>query len=112
MLGQLRELHSFDNIFTSEGLETYKTGSEGKFFSAVIEHYDIEPGRIIHIGDSLSDVLGANEAGIVTCWLNRNGIKWRHDVKPDYEVTSLSEVALILGTKISPYSGKIEKQGC
>ncbi|MBI2851312.1 MAG: HAD family hydrolase [Chloroflexi bacterium] len=97
MLGQLRRLHPFDNVFTSESLGTYKAGVGGEFFAAVIAYYHEEPGRIIHIGDSVYDVTGANEAGIVTCWLNRNSKTWSHDTKPDYEVKSLAEAAAILG---------------
>ena len=100
MLGQLRQLYPFDNVFTSEALGTYKTGSDGKFFSAVIEYYNEDPGRIIHIGDSLSDIIGASEAGIVTCWLNRKGREWGHDIRPDYEVTSLIGAAAVLGLEI------------
>ncbi|MFC1991238.1 HAD family hydrolase [Chloroflexota bacterium] len=100
MLGQLRQLYPFDSVFTSEKLGVYKTGSEGKFFLAVIDYYGVEPGRIIHIGDSLSDIIGASEAGIITCWLNRGGLEWAHDVKPDYEVSSLIETASILGIEI------------
>ena len=87
-------------FFTTEALGTYKTGSDGKFFSAVIEYYNEDPGRIIHIGDSLSDIIGASEAGIVTCWLNRKGREWGHDIRPDYEVTSLIGAAAVLGLEI------------
>jgi 2-haloalkanoic acid dehalogenase type II len=100
MLGQLKHLYPFDTVFTSESLETYKTGANGRFFSAVIDYYDKEPERIIHIGDSLSDIIGAKEAGIVTCWLNRKNKTWSHDIKPDYEVKSLFKAASILGINI------------
>jgi len=102
MLGPLRQLYQFDNIVTSEQLESYKTGADRRFFSAVIDHYGARPESIIHIGDSSSDVIGASEAGIVTCWLNRKHGIWSHDVKPDYEVKSLIEVASILGIDIAP----------
>ncbi len=96
MLGPLRQMYPFDAVFTSEALGTYKTGPEGKFFKAVIEHYKVEPGRVIHIGDSLSDIMGAHEAGIVACWLNRSGKTWSYEIKPDYEVKSLAEATALL----------------
>ncbi|MFC1920801.1 HAD family hydrolase [Chloroflexota bacterium] len=101
MLGQLRHLYPFSSVFTSEEIGSYKTSPDGKFFSTVIEHYGVEPGSIIHIGDMLSDIAGAGEAGITTCWLNRNRTKWRHDIKPDFEVNSLIEAASMLGVEIS-----------
>ena len=100
MLGPLRQLYPFDNIVTSEQLGSYKTSADKRFFSAVINHYGARPESIIHIGDSGSDVIGASEAGIVTCWLNRKHRIWSHDVEPDYEVNSLIEVASILGIDI------------
>jgi FMN phosphatase YigB (HAD superfamily) len=97
MLGDLTKLYPFDHIFTSENLQSYKSNSGGKFFSAVSAHYGISPEAIIHIGDSNSDVIGAHEAGITSCWLNRNNRKWTNPVKPDYEASSLIEAARILG---------------
>jgi FMN hydrolase / 5-amino-6-(5-phospho-D-ribitylamino)uracil phosphatase len=97
MLGDLTKLYPFDHIFTSENLLSYKSNSGGRFFSAVTSHYGISPEDIIHIGDSNSDVIGAHDAGVTSCWLNRNNRKWTNAVKPDYEAASLVEVAKIMG---------------
>ncbi len=102
MLGDLINIFPFDQIFTSERLEAYKSNSGKKFFSAVIDHYGVKPDEILHIGDSSSDVSGANQAGIVSCWLNRNGREWSHEIKPDYEIKSLIEAASVLGINIDP----------
>jgi len=100
MLPLLRTLYPFDNIFTSEQLESYKASADSSFFPAVINHYGVRPESIIHIGDSTSDIIGAGEAGIATCWLNRNRRIWSHGRAPDYEVNSLIEAALVLGVDI------------
>jgi putative hydrolase of the HAD superfamily len=100
MLGPLRQLYHFDRIFTSEQFESYKTGNDGKFFLELVKHYNVNPGSIIHIGDSSSDVIGASEAGILTCWLNREHKKRTYDIRPDYEVNSLIEAAMLLGVDI------------
>lgn len=53
-----------------------------------------------HVGDSLSsDVVGAQAAGIGAVWLNRTAAS-RHqgDQTPDLEVSSLTELALAIGT--------------
>lgn len=78
-------------LFTSEEYLSYKNDSHNRMFGEVIAHYGVEPGQIIHIGDSVSDVLGAVRAGIKACWLNRNQEVWNHEVKPDYTVENLDE---------------------
>jgi FMN hydrolase / 5-amino-6-(5-phospho-D-ribitylamino)uracil phosphatase len=55
------------------------------------------PRELLHIGDSLqSDVRGANGAGAVSVWLNRDGAPNTTGIQPDYEIRSLSEVAGLL----------------
>ena len=96
----LLNLHEFDRVFTSEQLRSYKNDPECKLFSAVVEHYGIAPEKILHIGDSSADVLGAHRVGMKTCWLNRSGNSWHHDIEPDHIVRTLLEAASILG--VSP----------
>lgn len=55
---------------------------------------------MIHIGDSSSDIIGANKFGITTCWIDRYGFDWKYGVKPDYTVNSLVEVINILGLDV------------
>jgi FMN phosphatase YigB (HAD superfamily) len=102
MLGPLREIHYFDKVFTSEELGAYKTGSEGRFFKAVVDHYGIEPESILHIGDSIADIAGASQAGVATCWLNRTSATWEYEIVPDIEVSSLFECAELLNIEINP----------
>ncbi|UCC17200.1 MAG: HAD family hydrolase, partial [Dehalococcoidales bacterium] len=102
MLGSLRALYPFDKIFTSEEIGAFKTGSEGRFFKAVVDHYGITPDSIIHVGDTIADIAGASEAGLTTCWLNRTGRTWPYVVKPDIEVSSLLEFTRILNVDVNP----------
>ena len=102
MLGPLREIYSFDKVFTSEEIGAYKTGSGGRFFKAVVDHYGIRPESVIHIGDTIADIAGASEAGITTCWLNRTKGTWQYEFKPDIEVSSLFEFAKLLNIEINP----------
>jgi len=96
MLGSLKDLYEFDNVFTSESLKSYKLDPKNRFFLYVLDYYNIEPHQIIHIGDSASDILGAHNVGINTCWLNRTGKTWSYDIKPDMEISTLSQVVSIL----------------
>lgn len=100
MLGPLIEIYAFDYIFTSERLGSYKANADGRFFSAIINHYGVRPEEVIHIGDGRLEIVGAGKAGIVTCWLNRAGIEWSYDIEPDYEVRSLIQAASILGVDV------------
>lgn len=86
----------FDKIFISENIQSYKGEPNYKIFKEVIRHYGIEPQKIIHIGDSSSDIMGANRAGIDTCWINRHNYKKRFEIKPDYKTQSLEELFPIL----------------
>ena len=86
----------FDKIFISEDIQSYKGEPNYKIFKEVINHYNIEPRKIIHIGDSSSDIIGANRAGIDTCWINRHNYRKRFHIKPNYETESLNELFPIL----------------
>jgi HAD superfamily hydrolase (TIGR01509 family) len=94
MIANINALYPFDNVFVSEQLKVYKANPS--FFTHVISHYGVRPENILHIGDAKSDVVTPKMLGMLTCWLNRNGSKWDHEIKPDFEVTSLIGVADIL----------------
>ncbi|OKP66818.1 hypothetical protein A3842_28960 [Paenibacillus sp. P3E] len=85
-------------LFTSEAYRSYKNDGLNRMFSEVIAFYGVQPGEILHIGDSPSDVLGAARAGIRTCWINRTGSAWKHEVQPDVTVGNLEELSTILET--------------
>lgn len=99
MVLPLLERFKFDKVFISEEAGSYKKDSESKIFKKVLEHYQVEPEKIIHIGDSSSDIIGANRVGIATCWINRHDYSWRYEVEPMHKVTSLLEVLPILDDK-------------
>lgn len=79
-------------VFTSEQYQSYKNDERNIMFKELLRFYGTNPKQIIHIGDSTSDIIGANREGIVTCWINRNNIVWEHEIKPDYIVKSLDEI--------------------
>ena len=47
--------------------------------------------------------------GIITYWLNRTGLEWSHDMKPDYEINSLIEAAPLLSVGNDSESLPIKK---
>ena len=64
-------------------------------FLAACERLGVEPGHVLHVGDDIEmDVVGAAQAGLRTCWLNRDGHEWPHaDVAPDLHLPSLCALA-------------------
>ena len=99
MLSGPRRLHDFQDVFTSEDLKTYKLYGDGSFFRMVADRCGLRPAEIIHRGDSPIEVVGAQKAGLATCWLNRTGRVWPHHGRSDYEVHSLDEAARVLGVE-------------
>jgi putative hydrolase of the HAD superfamily len=92
MIEPLLNKFKFDSIFISEGVGAYKNDYSSRMFSKVLEHYKVNPEKVIHIGDSSSDIIGANKVGIKSCWINRHLSEWKYGGKPDYIVHSLVEV--------------------
>jgi putative hydrolase of the HAD superfamily len=95
ILEDIRQIHEFDRVFVSEEIGAYKLNP--KFFTEVLAQYKVPPEIILHIGDSHTDVMQPKQLGIKTCWINRYNQDWRYDIKPDFEVKSLLEIAELLG---------------
>ena len=52
-----------------------------------------QPESVVHVGDSLqSDVLGANNHGMLSVWLNRNGVSNETGIVPHWEIGDLNEL--------------------
>ena len=70
---------------------------EPQIFEIALKKITIQNDEAIMIGNSLdSDIIGAQEAGIKTVWLNRNKEKNESDTKPDYEINSINQLQNIL----------------
>lgn len=85
-----------DHTFISEALGCYKMDRDNRFFKSVLDRYGIEPHKILHIGDSAADIINPKMLGMKTCWINRTGAIWRHDIRPDHVFTDLKGVLQIL----------------
>lgn len=73
-------------------------------FHAACGRFPHAPGDVLHVGDDIElDVLGAQRAGLRTCWINREGAHWPHaDMRPDLEFTTLAELADWLDAALTP----------
>ena len=55
------------------------------------------PSELMLIGDSLSaDILGANRAGVPSCWFNPSGAPLKGEARPDHIIRELKELPAIL----------------
>ena len=86
----------FDGIFISEEMGADKPSIE--YFDrcfARIKDFDREKTMIV--GDSLtSDILGGNNAGIATCWVNPQHKPRRSDIRVDHEIESITQLSALL----------------
>lgn len=82
--------------FVSEKIGSQKPQKE--FFDYCFAHIeDCDPEELLLIGDSLSaDILGANNAGIRSIWLNTKGAPNPGPACPDQEIRSLLELKTLL----------------
>lgn len=69
-------------------------------FHAACERLQLEPAQVLHVGDDIEmDVIGGAQAGLRTCWINREDRAWPHSqLRPDLQFTTLAELADWLDT--------------
>lgn len=66
-------------------------------FNRALEHAGISADYAVHVGDDpITDVRGANEAGMRTVWFNPEGAPWPSGRRPDAEIASLPELSAVL----------------
>ena len=86
----------FKNIFISEKLGANKPSPA--FFQAcfaAIPNFD--PAAALVVGDSLtSDIRGARNVGLRSCWYNPEDLPSRPDIVPDYTIHALEELPPLL----------------
>ncbi|TSB47090.1 HAD family hydrolase [Alkalicoccobacillus porphyridii] len=84
----------FDHIVISGA---YGKGKPDKgIFEHALSLMELDKDEVMMVGDNLmTDILGAERAGIASIWVNRHN-QTATDVVPTFEVESLTEVASIL----------------
>ena len=84
-----------DHVYISEEVGFVKPMPQ--FFARILEDLGVTADECLMVGDSLSsDVAGANNSDIDSCWLNRKGRVSKNGVEPTYEIHSLAELTAIL----------------
>ena len=94
--------HYFKAIFISQRVGYNKP--DKRFFDCCFaELPPFDKARTAIIGDSLtSDIRGGKNAGIPTIWYNPHNHTAEGDCRPDYEVTSLDMIPLVLEMLLTP----------
>jgi HAD superfamily (subfamily IA) hydrolase, TIGR02254 len=86
----------FDLLIISEEVGVAKP--DPRIFEHALKLADNpDPSRVLMVGDTAeSDILGGMNAGWSTCWLNAHQRPLPEGIKPDWTVSSLSELELLL----------------
>lgn len=73
-------------------------------FHRTCDRLGLTPAQVLHVGDDpLLDSLGAQRAGLRSCWINRCQSQWPAELpRPDLEFTTLSALADWLDARPAP----------
>ena len=90
----------FAEIFISQDIGVNKPDRE--FFTRCFERIPgFDPAAAMIVGDSLtSDILGGQNAGIATCWINPEHKPCTLQRQPDYQLERLDQLPTLLEGKI------------
>jgi len=86
----------FREVFVSQEIGANKPSPD--YFNRCFARIpDFDKSKAIIVGDSLtSDILGGQNAGIATCWVNPHHKERRPDIRVDYEIEALSQLESLL----------------
>ena len=86
----------FEEVFVSQEIGANKPSPE--YFERCFARIPgLDKSKTIMVGDSLtSDILGGQNAGIATCWVNPHHKEGRADIRVDYEIEALSQLEDLL----------------
>ena len=86
----------FEKVFVSQEIGHNKP-SKAYFDGCFSQIEGFDKSKAIIVGDSLSsDILGGNNAGIATCWVNPSHAPLKEGIRVDYEIEALSQLPALL----------------
>lgn len=72
-----------------------------EFYAAVVQAAGVPAGQVVYVGDSIAhDVVGAQTAGLRAVWLNRDGRPCPPGVRPDAELSTLTDLPGVLAALV------------
>lgn len=85
----------FDEIIISGSFGVGKP--DASIFEHALQNCGIKPEEALMVGDNrMTDILGANRAGIPSVWINRENEAAIEEVTPTYKITNLEQLQEIL----------------
>lgn len=95
-LDNTKTSHFFEIVVVSEQIGAAKPDRQVfEYAFALMDEFD--KTKVLMVGDTLaSDILGGNNAGIDTCWLNQSGKENDTDIKPTYEINVIEQLIEIV----------------
>jgi len=88
----------FEQVFVSQEVGFDKP-SKAYFDACFARIPGFDPRKAIMVGDSLtSDIRGGINAGLRTVWVNPDHKENHTDIRPDYEIGSITQLARLLET--------------
>ena len=97
LLSNISLIQYFDHIFSAEEVRKYKP--DKAVYIMASEKLNLPLSEISLVSSNLWDVAGAQEAGMQTCWINREGKKTTNeelDIKSDYIISSIEDLKQII----------------
>jgi 2-haloalkanoic acid dehalogenase type II len=92
----------FDFAFLAEDVNASKPAPD--MFHAAIERSGVNPEQIVHVGDNPKhDVLGAQDVGMRTVWMNSQNETWNEETKPDGEIHNLKQLPEAIARLMNPH---------
>ena len=92
VLSNIGLIQYFDHIFSAEGAGKYKPAKE--VYTMASERLNLPVSEIAMVSSNLWDIVGAQAAGMQTCWINREGKMMTNeelDLEPDYIFSSIED---------------------
>lgn len=88
--------HFFDIVVISEQIGAAKPDRQVFDYAfALMDEFD--KTKVLMVGDTLaSDILGGNNAGIDTCWVNLHNAENNTQIKPTYEIHDIRQIIQIV----------------
>ncbi|MFA9499145.1 pyrimidine 5'-nucleotidase [Mannheimia sp. E30BD] len=95
-LDNTQTAHFFDIVVISEQIGAAKPDRQVFDYAfALMDEFDRT--KVLMVGDTLaSDILGGNNSGIDTCWLNTFNLENDTDIKPTYEINAINQLIEIV----------------
>ena len=92
-LARIGIAHRFHAFVSARGVGHAKP--DAPIFHSACRQLGAEPHEVLHIGDDpLLDIVGAFDAGLRSCWINRRGEDWpAYLPPPDLQFTTLAALA-------------------